>query len=113
MGRVRALAPIALAHPQEAWDRVRIAVRARIDRRRDRPGKYTLTMPTETCEALRSVGYDVSAHLDEVALEQIAHHVQAPNISAPFHQKHNADPGLGRLLYGLTRAVRPEIVVET
>lgn len=113
MGRVRALGQIALAHPQEVWDRVRIAVRARVDRRRDRPGEYTLTMPTETYEALRSVGYDVTAHLNEVALEQIALHVQAPNKVAPFHQKHNADPKLGRLLYGLTRAVKPQIVVET
>jgi predicted O-methyltransferase YrrM len=105
-------------HPQEAVDRASLIIRSRLETNRSCASAYAIRAADDTLVELSRVLYDnLEMRLQEGGLAAIAASVREAQQSlpknAPFRSAHNGDSMLARLCYLITRAVRPDAVVET
>jgi predicted O-methyltransferase YrrM len=104
--------------PTEALDRLSAVVQSRREAHDSHPVKYDPCGFRDALLALgRAIKTDLLGFLAEPQLSDIESAIEANwmtlSLNGPFQAAHNADAGLGRLCYCLTRAIRPMNVVET
>lgn len=109
------LARLLLKDPSEFCDRVLTIAESRMDRI-NKPG----TMPTisylELARRMSEVlGVDIERFLNEDALREIEGQIDSsrPGLMGGAERFHDATFGIARLCYAVSRARRPEVVIET
>jgi hypothetical protein len=106
-----------LRRPAEFVDRLMIIADSRLEPALRSDPEYTPAVTEVGWEQIGDKIGDLSVFLSEPAFLEISGKVkknaELMPANAPFAASHNGDPNLGRLCYGVVRAVRPALVVET
>lgn len=114
MGRLGAMARLAWTDPRELSDRVRMTLAARWSSKIDMRGSYAPIPVLRIPEMMRSVGIDAPSFSDAPGLDEIEQYVRSlADEENLYGRRHNMDLALARLAYMLTRALRPQVIVET
>ncbi len=118
--KILMLGSLAFRRPQEFWDRTLAILSVRVEQFWVRPGVY---VPTELGNLLTEVSAILGTNLEDILKEpqlavieqEVTARVQdlVRSGSAPFTVAHNADFSMARVCYGICRALKPRIVVET
>jgi hypothetical protein len=90
----------------------------RLEPRRLRDSACPLRRLDETVQGLEaSLNVELNRFLDEIGLaeveEEVRLRVESVRTGGPFRLTHNADFSLARLCYGVCRALKPAVVLET
>ncbi len=123
MGRQSNMKPLQLLsvfprRPGEFMDRVLMIVGSRWESAVRRRPRYIPISQNEAWAQLSQRGlHNLASHVSEPALTELGAQVQRTMLDlpadAPFAFSHHGDPLLARLCYATSRALRPNVVVET
>jgi len=105
-------------HPSEFIDRVLMIAESRLESTVRRRSSYAPVRQEEALSNLSDHGlYELASYLSEPALTEIGAQVQTNILDlpadAPFASFHHGDPMLAQMCYAITRALRPNVAVET
>ena len=109
------LARLLLTNPSELRDRVLTLAESRIDRI-NKPGAMPTISYLELARGLsEALGTDIERFLTEDALREIECQIEAsrPGLVSGASRSHDATFGIAKLCYAVSRASKPEIVIET
>jgi predicted O-methyltransferase YrrM len=115
---IRRVAGVLLRHPGRVEAEFGVRVETALERRLRPPPKYSPVPFTEALVDLEeTLGLPLAPYLDDDVLlrtqEHLAVGAHAIPQDSPLPRVHVSDLALGRLVYALCRALRPDIVVET
>lgn len=114
--KAASLLRLAARNPLEFYDRVRAICEVRAQRLRPTPARYAPVTWEEAAQRLNVIAPDVSWQREHMELQAACRDLEARGRMVgpvPFPSDFDADPVLARLAYFLTRALSPEVVVET
>jgi predicted O-methyltransferase YrrM len=118
LSKLSLLLRCAGSSPSEFRDRVETALEVRWERMRSVSPSYQLVSPLEALDVLgEALARNIHRFLQEADLTKIEAEVsssqKALKAKAPFSLTHNADTGLARFCYAMSRALAPTAVLET
>jgi hypothetical protein len=112
------LASLLPKRPQEFYDRLMTLMEVRFEPLRVGRSAYQFRRLDETVQGLETcLNVPLNRFLDENGLaeveEEVRQRIETVRTRGPFRLSHNADFGLARLCYGVCRALKPAVVLET
>src|SRR5436305_8097960 len=117
MSKTLQLLSLLPRNPREFYERVSSRVGSRLERDRTRGANYR-AVPFENGIALleQSLHADLNQYLHEPALDNLRARIEVRSAqmnAAPFANYHNGGSCIAQLCYAVTRALRPNIAIET
>jgi predicted O-methyltransferase YrrM len=112
------LLSLLLRHPAEFYDRLAAIIAVRLESTGDKRPVYRIADMDSAIRALETyAGPPWSFWFSEPALADVGERVREEQAripsDAPFGAFHNGDLVLSRFCYGVTRVLRPKVVIET